>query len=291
MMNTNIIEKLTPYQSFQSADEMLRTVDAYIKTNHMTESALRVLRFISGRAKSVAGAAWLKVQTIAEAEIVGVSERTVRRAIRLLVDAGIITVHRQMRDRMGGCGANIYVINPVDSVDNSKETDGTGSAFSSSDSALVRADMSGRDVSEKPHGTSSEADNSEVKKVSVKKEINIKHSTNNVQRVDLNNQILDVSFVPETVPESFKQLAARFWGDAGTIYNLWRKAEMAANSLGCEVDEDAAIDSLKQAIFALKHRSIRGSFEGYYYGVLKQKLVQAHRAKVARQRKLFDWIR
>ena len=35
MMNTNIIEKLTPYQSFQSADEMLRTVDAYIKTSQL----------------------------------------------------------------------------------------------------------------------------------------------------------------------------------------------------------------------------------------------------------------
>src|SRR5690606_11052008 len=92
----------------------LKAVEIHIRTNHLNESAVRVLRFISGRAKAVAGAAWLKVRTIAEAEIVGVSERTVRRALKRLSDAGIITIHRQMREKMGGCGASIYVINPVD---------------------------------------------------------------------------------------------------------------------------------------------------------------------------------
>src|SRR5690606_19476768 len=137
-LQKQIIDKLRPYQSFGSVDDMLKAVEIHIRTHHLNESAVRVLRFISGRAKAVAGAAWLKVRTIAEAEIVGVSERTVRRALKRLSDAGIITIHRQMRDKMGGCGASIYVINPVD--DHNVRTS-------------VRAQMTGRGGDERPQGT------------------------------------------------------------------------------------------------------------------------------------------
>src|SRR5690606_36811364 len=149
-----IIDKLRPYQSFGSVDDMLKAVEIHIRTHHLNESAVRVLRFISGRAKAVAGAAWLKVRTIAEAEIVGVSERTVRRALKRLSRAGIVTTPRQMRDHGGGCGASIDVSTPVG--DHNGRTP-------------VRAQMTGRRGDERPQGASINPTDPPVKKVFVKK--------------------------------------------------------------------------------------------------------------------------
>ncbi len=64
----------------------------------------------------------------------------------------------------------------------------------------------------------------------------------------------------------------------------WKKAIMAHRSLGLvDVYEEVAVDSLKQAVYALKHRRIRGSFD---YGILIQKIVAYHRARVAEGRGL-----
>src|SRR5690606_29344714 len=169
----------------------LKAVEIHIRTHHLNESAVRVLRFISGRAKAVAGAAWLKVRTIAEAEIVRASERTVRRAVKRLSDAGIITIHRQMRDKMGGCGASIYVINPVDG-----HNVGTS----------VRADMTGRGGVERPQGMSNKPTEPPVKKVFVKK----------APIVDgrLGTEALDNSFTSVIIPAKFRDLVGRYWNDA-----------------------------------------------------------------------------
>ncbi len=59
---------------------------------------------------------------------------------------------------------------------------------------------------------------------------------------------------------------------------------MAHRSLGLvDVYEEVAVDSLKQAVYALKHRRIRASFD---YGILIQKIVAYDRARVAEGRGL-----
>lgn len=262
-MQKQIIDKLRPHQSFESADDMLKAVEVHIRTHHLNESAIRVLRFISGRAKAVAGAAWLKVRTIAEAEIVGVSERTVRRALKRLSDAGIITIHRQMRDKMGGCGASIYVINPVDV------------------SASVRAQMTGRGGDERPQGTSIKPADPPVKKVFVKK-APINNGT-------LRTEALDKSFTSGIIPAKFRDLVGRYWNDALRIAHLYTRAIIATRKLGLPtVNDDIAIEAFKQSIQALKRGKIRGSFDGYFYGTVYQMTAAAHR-RAANRRTLFDY--
>src|SRR5690606_11472125 len=111
-MEKRIIEKLRPYQSFGSAAEMHRAVEVHIRNNRLNESSLRVLRVLGFRSKSAPGASWLKYATMAG--VIGKCVSTVRRAIRSLVDGGIIAKVAQARARMGGDGANIYVIKPID---------------------------------------------------------------------------------------------------------------------------------------------------------------------------------
>lgn len=263
-MEKRIIEKLRPYQSFGSAAEMHRAVEVHIRNNRLNESALRVLRVLEFRSKIVPGASWLKYETIAG--VIGKSVSTVRRAIRSLVDAGIIEKVAQTRDRMGGDGANIYVIKPIDH-------------------ASEHAQMNTRHDDEKPHYTADEPRPREAKDDSSKDASN--KGSAYVPDVDR----LDASFTPDSVPKAFKTVAARFWNDAERIDELWQKAIMAYRSLGLAVVyEEVAIDSLKQAIYALKRRRIRGSFDGYYYGILIQKIVAYHRARVAEERGLYNWV-
>lgn len=265
-MQKQIIDKLRPYQSFGSVDDMLKAVEIHIRTHHLNESAVRVLRFISGRAKAVAGVAWLKVRTIAEAEIVGVSERTVRRALKRLSDAGIITIHRQMRDKMGGCGASIYVINPVD--DHNVRTS-------------VRAQMTGRDADEKLQGTSIKPADPDAKKVFVKK-APINNGT-------LRTEALDKSFTSGIIPAKFRDLVGRYWNDALRIAHLYTRAIIATRKLGLPtVNDDIAIEAFKQSIQALKRGKIRRSFDGYFYGTVYQMTAAAHR-RAANRRTLFDY--
>jgi len=267
-LQKQIIDKLRPHQSFESVDDMLKAVEIHIRTHHLNESAVRVLRFISGRAKAVAGAAWLKVRTIAEAEIVGVSERTVRRALKRLSDAGIITIHRQMRDKMGGCGASIYVINPVD--DHNVRTS-------------VRAQMTGRGGDERPQGTSIKGADPDAKKVSVKK------APTDDSTIRTDGVTLDKSFTTGIIPERFRRLVGCFWDDALRITHLYTRAIIATRKLGLPtVNDDIAIEAFKQSIQALKRGKIRGSFDGYFYGTVYQMTAAAHR-RAANRRTLFDY--
>jgi len=264
-MEKRIIEKLRPYQSFGSAAEMHRAVEVHIRNNRLNESTLRVLRVLEFRSKIVPGASWLKYETIAR--VVEKSVSTVRRAIRTLVDAGIIEKIAQIRDRMGGDGANIYVIRPIEH-------------------ANEQAEMNMRHDDENPQNTADEPSVREVKE-DPSKDAPKKGNSTYVPDVDR----LDASFTPDSVPSAFKKIAARFWNDANRIDTLWKKAIMAHRSLGLvDIYEDVAIDSLKQTIFAYKHRKIRGSFDGYYYGVLIQKIAAAHRARVAVERGFYNWV-
>ena len=262
-MEKRIIEKLRPYQSFGSAAEMHRAVEVHIRNNRLNESALRVLRVLEFRSKIVPGASWLKYETIAG--VIGKSVSTVRRAIRALVNAGIIEKIAQTRAKMGGDGANIYVIKPIDH-------------------ANEHAGMNMRDDVEKPQNTVANDSNREVKEDPVKEASNNGYST-------YVPDVLDASFTPDSVSSEFKRVAARFWNDAERIDELWQKAIMAHRSLGLnDIYENVAVDSLKQAVYALKHRRIRGSFDGYYYGILIQKIAAYHRARVAEERGFYDWV-
>ena len=271
-MDREIIEKLEPYQSFANAEEMLSAVDWYIRHHSLTESALRVLRFLAGRSKAVPGASWLKVETIAKSELVSVSTRTVQRSIRRLEKLGILKVYQQMRDVLGGCGANVYVIQPV-------TTD-------------VMAKMSGRCDGENPEITGNKPRSREPKKVFFKeasnKDIRTKR-TEDVTPLDDPGMILDKSFTSHCVPDEFRDLVGRYFNDAVMISELWRRAVFACHQYctAPQVPTDIPIEAFKQTVLAYKRRKIRGSFNGYYWGVLAQMFSHYERRRAANGTDLF----
>jgi Helix-turn-helix domain len=256
-MTQSITEKLQPYQSFESAADMLRTVDSFIQSHRLTQSALKVLRFLAGRSKVVPGASWLRVETIANHPMVGVTDRTVRRAIRLLEELGIIEVHPQLREAQGGSGANVYVIK-----DQGVTPD-------------VPPQMSGRENDETPCHNSDQPANLEAKKVS-----SYKKSTQNICstiRTDsgvsesMDDVKLDKSYTPHMVPEEFRDVVGIYFNDAIKISDFWHRAVLACKKFynpNSQVPTDIAVEAFKQTVQAYKRRKIRGEFTGYYWGVL-----------------------
>ena len=104
---------LQDYAHFTNSAEMDKATEQHISLhwNSMTSSDRRALDVI--RRYSVKyGAAHLKHTTIES--IIGMSNATVRRAIRKLEKLGIIKKVHFIRPVMSGLGANIYIILPFD---------------------------------------------------------------------------------------------------------------------------------------------------------------------------------
>lgn len=296
-MGQEVAIKLEPYQSFESVDEMLETVNQHIRNHTLTKSAIKVLRFIAGRSKMVPGAAWLKVETIAKSKLVSVSERTVQRAIRKLEQLGILEVHTQMRETLGGQGANVYVILPV-SQDVTPD---------------VGADLSGRPPIEIQDVSSDQADFSDLKKVSAKKAF--KSDTDNDHpsyndfssdkdsstesvctkrtgddtQADKSTWWLDKHFASHMVPVEFRDLVGRYFNDALVINRLWRKSVRVCRmyTTEAEVPVEIPLEAFKQTVAAYKEGRIKGEFEGYFWGTLVQMFVQHQRSKVKSFSNLF----
>jgi DNA-binding Lrp family transcriptional regulator len=112
---------LSEYQSFNSIEELNHHVDLY--RHHTTATQFRVLWFISRFAVKYPGAAHLKAATIAEG--LGISTKTVYRALKSLADIGAIVKYKTIRPKSGGQGANIYVIQPIvqATMSNRKQSD------------------------------------------------------------------------------------------------------------------------------------------------------------------------
>src|SRR5690606_9963759 len=94
--------------TFETVQQLQSNVEFFVKHNNLSKSALKVLRLITSYAKNYLGACWLKVRTITDK--LGISDSTVRRATRLLEKLGIIKKVRTTREKTGGDGSNIYII-------------------------------------------------------------------------------------------------------------------------------------------------------------------------------------
>lgn len=110
-------KEFAEFQTFTSVEEMVDTVKSVCSEYCLTETIKAVLNTIKLHAKNFVGVCWLYREEIAKKAKVSLS--SVKRAIKELKDAGIISVITKMHTKRGGQTHNLYVINnPVDIVDN-----------------------------------------------------------------------------------------------------------------------------------------------------------------------------
>ncbi|OKL35282.1 hypothetical protein [Domibacillus mangrovi] len=85
--------------------------------------------------------------------------------------------------------------------------------------------------------------------------------------------VLDHTFTPSYVPKEFIQAVSPFFDDAKVIDRLWRKTQRAYRTSSLNLSQEELLfivmKSFKDTIFAHKHNRIKGSFDGYFFGTLR----------------------
>lgn len=110
---------LSEYQTFQSKNELNEAVSDHLSAHRyeLNETVRNVLTVIARYSVKFPGVAHLKAATVAN--IIGKSEKTVRRSINVLVKLGVVKKVATIRKVSGGKGANILQILPFSSDDQS----------------------------------------------------------------------------------------------------------------------------------------------------------------------------
>ena len=104
--------EFSKYQSFESADEMIAQIKLFEKTYILTPAIKAVLNTIKLHAKKTfIGVCWLYREEIAKKAKVSLA--SVKRAIKVLKESGILSVYSHIHTKRGGQSHNVYVINPI----------------------------------------------------------------------------------------------------------------------------------------------------------------------------------
>jgi hypothetical protein len=234
---------LSEYQSFDNVEELNYHVNQY--RQHTTATEFRVLWFVSRYAVKYPGAAHLKAATIAEG--LGVSTKTVYRALKALVDLGAIVKYETIRPKSGGQGANIYVIQPVKDLS-------------------VQAPTSNRKQADKPCDSKDEGAN---EKKETAHSINLKNVNNiNTYKSDKPRRL-------QSPYARFKSLVNSFVDDRKLTNKLYGIYLAHTSYLRHAFDPADLLDAGLQAIIATfqatKRKRIR-NIAGYFNGTLDRML-------------------
>lgn len=262
--------------TFENVDKMnlfIRKV-LYNFKHKLTPSAVKVLKKMSQYACKYPGVCWVKIKTLA-AEI-GVSERTVKRAVKLLEELGIIVKYLTIR-RGGGYGHPVFVINNHDNYD-FKELPNSNVTSDVTSEMSPRQEAENIDISkDKQHFSETETIIS--KTISSRENKMYKRKERAVQ--DIKSVKLTKDFTSDRVPAEFRDLVGCFFDDAEQIEEYWKVVWLHSRHLNEDQETilDVAINSFKQLVRKLKKGSVRNPF-GYFFGILNKKLDELHYASL-----------
>lgn len=245
---------LTQYSTFGTVGELVANVDFFVKRNHLKKSEFNVLKYIADVSKNYLGACWLKVRTIVNK--LGISDSTVRRATRSLEKLGIIKKVRTTREKTGGDGSNVYIIQRL------------------CDSAGDIPQMTDRQCPENPDLKALESQDSEANILS-SKNISKKDSEYTKRKEGQEYNVhFDHSFVSDHVEKDFIELIKGYFDDASIIENLWSRVKLVekCSNLGHKIDYDLIESAFKILVRKYKEGKIRGDIFGYFFGILKKKV-------------------
>ncbi|HHB1654152.1 TPA: helix-turn-helix domain-containing protein [Bacillus cereus] len=249
------MKELRKYQSFTSITEMDNSISEYLSAYKLKESEYTVLWKLACYSCKFIGVSYLKVDSLAD--LTGYSKRTIQRALKGLSDLGIITRINQFKPVKGGYSASITVINPYESH-------------------LAKSPC---EESVEPTPERIEEPPSHTDTITYKTKI----SKDNTYVDDLGIDDL----IASDVPTEFASLAISYF-DATKVYKLWSRVQLAARKYAPDLVNavEVAISGLRASILASKSKRVR-DFNGYFYGVLAQKLSTAQRSLKC---KLFNFL-
>ncbi|KRT92243.1 helix-turn-helix domain-containing protein [Bacillus paralicheniformis] len=237
---------LAEHQTFDSTAELNTAVYEHIKRNtyELNDTDRLTLKTIARYAVKFAGAAHLKAETLAD--LIGKSVKTARRAVNKLASLSIVQKVATTRKINGGKGANIIVILPV----------GSGE-----ETADVQSTMSNRGQAEKPTEPTDEAPKT-ANEPSHSINLSKNHVIDTVPACGLKNAL----------PSEVYSAMARYF-DADEIYKyygiLLRAKACVDPTLILEEHPQPFVEAWHAAILKRKQRRIR-RFDDYLYASFRQ---------------------
>ncbi|WIV94941.1 helix-turn-helix domain-containing protein [Bacillus bombysepticus] len=249
------MKELRKYQSFNSITEMDNSISEYLSAYKLKESEYTVLWKLACYSCKFIGVSYLKVDSLAD--LTGYSKRTIQRALKVLSELGIITRINQFKPVKGGYSASITVINPYESH-------------------LAKSPC---EESVEPTPERIEEPPSHTDTITYKTKI----SKDNIYVDELGIDHL----VAAGVPTEFASLAISYF-DATKVYKLWSRVQLATRKYAPDLVDTAevAVSGLRASILASKSKRVH-DFNGYFYGVLAQKLSTVQRSLKC---KLFNFL-
>lgn len=237
-------EYLKEYTTFNSVEEMDQHVEKHIQEHYynLTKSERAIVFKIAAHCLAYPGACHLKVQTIADS--LGISTKTVYRAIKKLESLGIIKKVNYTRGK-GGQGANIYIILPHN----------------------VPAEMSERGNAENTNKGNISEQNFENQPLNSFNQNNNLIDTYATQSVS--EKVDNLLVTKEQTPyERLKRFVSYFVNDsklASKCYGIF--IAQTAKQIN-KPDIDIAIEALKHTFKAVKRKKVH-SITGYFNNTLK----------------------
>ncbi|MGG3448311.1 hypothetical protein [Domibacillus aminovorans] len=118
--------------------------------------------------------------------------------------------------------------------------------------------------------------------------LSLNKSFNNIRKEEA---YLDASFTPSHIPQKFVTTVKMFYGEAKDIYRFWGKTMLAYRTSRLDVPLEEivpiALQSFKESIFAQKQKRIKGSFEGYFFGALRNMFQIEKRKEILENHPIF----
>jgi predicted transcriptional regulator len=257
------MEKLRQYSHFNSVKEMDQVVNQALSTFELKENERSVLFTLSQYSCKFIGVSYLKTDSLSD--LLGVSRRTIQRALKRLSELGIIRRMKQYRKVSGGYGASITIILPLE----------CHIALSPCEGVTEQATEGAQELFNENDTFISKANNQELIK---------ERKQNELDHTYLTNSIIPVSFINAVKP---------FFSSAKEIYSLWGKVLLASSKYAPDVQEltEVGVSAFKQTVFASKMGKIKKSFRGYLWGALAHMLSVMQRKVVFKRNNLFyDWL-
>lgn len=237
------------YQSFDSVDAMLEQIKIFQSKYDLSPAVKAVLNTIKLHAKKTfIGVCWMYREEIAKKAKVSLA--SVKRAIKLLKDSGILKVYPHIHTKRGGQTHNVYVINPIFETAQEPTPEPPSEAVpETSRPVTARTSDDKRQVHKNPDKNS--------------------HKT-------LNNLSIGKTDILKNVPSEFIDLMEPFYANNPEVIHARWKTVCSAVKKSCLSLSNTSWDTIGQAwkdvVKFYKRGKIKNSTDdglgAYFYGVL-----------------------
>ena len=237
------------YQSFSNVSDMLDRIKQFEKTYILTPAIKAVLNTIKLHAKKTfIGVCWLYREEIAKKAKVSLA--SVKRAIKELKEAGILSVYPHIHTKRGGQTHNIYVINPL------FETAKDPANEPPSEELTETLRRSATRVSDDERQSHKNLD-----------------TNSNTKSKDISKGKFEIL---KTVPHEFIDLMEPFYADNPDLIHARWKTVCVAVKKSCLSFKNTSWETISQAwkdsVRVMKRGRLKNSTDdglgGYFYGVL-----------------------